>query len=416
MRSIICLFSLLVTFGLQAQTLESKIQTVYQKILGLEEQKKAFQSEIEGLKFQKIHRDLEAVGLPGLVPGDVLVQHAALSLAYCESHEQARWVAHIVLPDVMSGTVFRSNDFRPDPDVPTGSAVEADYLLKFLQPDSTWKYDGFGFDRGHLAPSADFRWSQKALSESYFYSNMSPQRAELNREAWGNLEDKIRGYLYRNTETQIYVITGPILEADLPVIERGVNKVSIPKSYWKVAMDLQNQRAIGFVLPNRAIPEPLVSFAVSIDQVEALTGLNFFPNLPDEIETRLESQKNPADWLTDAAAGDAAPLFAPDLPRNHFNTLQAKIYQGKNEAVHICGTVVGARRSRAGNILLNLDRQFPNQVFTVFIKKEFIPNFGYDPETALKGKVICAKGRVLDLDGTAAMFVEGESALALFKG
>ncbi len=414
MRLLPCFILLLFVAVLPAQTIESNIQALYLKIQGLEDQKKSFLSEIEGLKFQKIQRDLEVVGLPSLLPGDALVKHAALTLAYCEEHEQARWVAHIILPDVTSGKVFRSNDFRPDPDVATGSAVEADYLLKFLQPDSTWKYDGFGYDRGHLAPSADFRWSQKALSESYFYSNMSPQLDKFNREAWGDLEDKIRGYLYRNPEAQIYVVTGPVLEPTLPVIERGVHKVSIPKAYFKIAMDLQQQRAIGFVMPNRAIPEPIVSFAMTIDQVEALTGLDFFPKLPDDVEAKLESQKNPADWLTESAAGDVAPLFAPDLPRNHFNTTQAKRYQGKNDVVYVCGTVVGARRSRAGNILLNLDRQFPNQVFTVFIKKEFIPNFGYDPETTLKGKIICAKGQVADLDGTATMFLEGEKELELF--
>jgi endonuclease G, mitochondrial len=414
MRCYACFIAFLTAFSLHSQTLETQIQAAYQKIQALEGQKKIVQAEIEGLKFQKINRDLDVVGLPTLLSGDALVSHAAMRLAYCEEHEQARWVAHVILPDVMSGSVFRSNDFRPDPDVTTGSAVEADYFLKQLQPDSTWKYDGFGYDRGHLAPSADFRWSQTALSESYFYSNMSPQRAELNREAWGDLEDKVRGYLYRNPEVQLYVVTGPLLEPDLSVIERGPNKVSIPRSYWKVVLDLQNQRGIGFMLPNRGVTEPLTSFVVSIKEIEALTGLNFFSNLPDDIENKVEAQKNPVDWLSESALGEVAPMFAPDLPRNHFNTTQAKLYKGKNDVVHVCGTIVGARRSRAGNILLNFDRQFPNQVFTVFIKKEFIPNFSYDPEHVLKGKVICAKGRVVDLDGTPTMFVEGEGALERF--
>lgn len=398
---------------LPAQVHEAEIQQLQDDVVELDDQKKALLKQMEGIKFQIIQRDLDAVGLPALLPGDELVRHSAMTLAYCEAHEQARWVAHIIVPDVLSGAVFRSNDFRPDPAVSTGSAVEADYFLKFMKPDSTYRYDPFGYDRGHLAPSADFRWSQTALSESYFYSNMSPQLADFNRGAWGDLEDKIRGYLYSHPQVQLYVITGPVLEPGLPVVERGVNQVSIPKYYWKVAMDLQNRKAIGFVMPNRAIPEPLVSFAVAVDQVEALTGLDFFSKLPDDVEAALEAQKNPADWLPPSAAGDVAPIAATSLPPNHFNTTQARLYQGKNDVVNVCGVVVSARKSKAGNILLNLDRQFPNQVFTVFIKKEFIPNFSYDPVEALKGKTICAKGRVMSLDGVSAMFIEGERELVL---
>ncbi len=401
---------------LAAQSLEDQISGLNQEVKTLEQQKLGVLGKIEDLKFKKIQRDLDAVQLPKLQASDVLVRHSALALAYCEEHEQARWVAHIILPDVISGTVFRSNDFRPDLDVPTGSAVEADYFLKSMKPDSTFSYDGFGYDRGHLAPSADFRWSQKALSESYFYSNMSPQLGVFNREGWGALEDKIRGYLYRNKGVQLYVVTGPVLTPDLPVVERGPNKVSIPKLYWKIALDLEHQRAIGFVMPNRALPEPTGSFAVSIDSVERLTGLDFFAGLPDAVENAVEAQVVVQDWLLETGGSDdVKPLFAPDLPRNHFNTVQAKKYMGKSDVVDVCGTVVSARRSRNGNILLNLDKAFPNQVFTIFIKKEDIPNFSYDPELAFKGKSVCAKGRVLDLDGVPAMFIDNENSLKAFR-
>lgn len=399
---------------LQAQTLENDIRVLNLKIQGLEEQKRAILAQIEGLQFQKIQRDLDAVGLPSTFPNDQIVRHSAFCLDYCEEYEQARWVAHIILPEVTNGSVSRSNDFRPDPAVKTGSAVEGDYFLKTQQKDSSWTYDGFGYDRGHLAPSADFRWSQTALSESYFYSNMSPQVAEFNRGAWGDLEDKIRAYLYRNPLTQLYVVTGPVLEPGLPVIERGINKVSIPKIYWKVVLDLQHRKAIGFVLPNRAVKEPLSTFGIPIDSVERLTGLDFFSNLDDTEEAGLESQNKPSDWLSESSGSDVEPLNPPDLPRNHFNTTQAKQYMGKNTLVSVCGTVVGARKSRAGNILLNLDKQFPNQVFTVFIKKEFISNFSYDPEKYFSKKTICAKGRILDLDGVPAMFIEGENDIEFY--
>lgn len=165
--------------------------------------------------------------------------HSCMALVYDEAHEQAKWVAHMVLPDIMEGKISRSNDFRTDPLVKTGSTDETDYFLKTQQPNGSYTYDGFGYDRGHLAPSADFRWSLKALSESYLYSNMSPQLPEFNRELWSGLEDKVRAYIYRNPTSRLFVVTGPILDAKPPVIERSVNKVAIPKAFFKVLLDLK---------------------------------------------------------------------------------------------------------------------------------------------------------------------------------
>ncbi len=401
----------LVNIAAFGQTLEEKAAAVQQSNAQLSQQQMANNAALETLKFQMIRRDLETVGLPSTVPGAAIVWHNAYCLEYAEQHEQARWVAHIIPPEVTTGAVLRTNDFRPDPDIATGSAVEADYLLKFLQKDSTWKYDGFGYDRGHLAPSADFRWSQKALSESYFYSNTSPQKAEFNRGAWGQLEDRIRGYLFRNPGAQVYVVTGPVLSDTLPVIERGVNKVSIPKRFWKVALDLKAQKAIGFIMPNVLVSYPLASFAVPVDWVEKETGIDFFSNLPDDLENKLEAQRIPEDWLPEIAAGDVEPIYPEDLEKGTFNTIQAKGLAGSSKEYTVCGTVVGARTSRAGNILLNLDKQFPNQIFTVFIKKEFIPNFSYNPELVLKGKKICVTGRIANLDGTPAMYIENEKKI-----
>lgn len=407
---------LLVTFSGAAQALEDKAAQIKNALAQLERQRQDYLAQLEAVKFEMIQRDLSAAGLPSVLPGATPVQHSALALEYSEQHEQARWVAHLLTPDVLSGQVTRSNDFRVDTAIKTGSAVEADYMLKYLQPDSTYRYDGFGYDRGHLAPSADFRWSSKALSESYFYSNMSPQKAEFNRGAWGQLEDRIRGYMYRHPETQLYVVTGPVLRDDLPVVERGVNKVSIPHYFYKVVVDLKNKKGIGFLMPNEAIRQPLDSFSVTIDRVELETGIDFFSALPDALEESLERQKNSADWFSEAVKGDVAPIYPPSLPPNHFNTVQAQSLVGLKEPCSVCGTVVGARVSRAGNIMLNLDRQFPNQTFTVFVKKAQLPNFSYVPDKALKDKMICANGLIVDLNGTPTMFVESERFLTLWGG
>lgn len=391
-----------------AQNLDSAFARLERRIDSIVRIKAALELEMEGLKLARIRQRLKQSGLPQTLPGNTVTWRSAMALEYAEPHEQARWVAHIITYDVTTGTTARSNDFRPDSSITTGSAVEADYFLKYLQPDSTYRYDGFGYDRGHLAPSADFRWSAKALSESYLYSNMSPQVAEFNREAWGALEDKVRGYLYGKTGTELYVVTGPVLRTGLKKIERGVNHVSIPEYYWKVVADPLRKKGAAFVMPNRAITEPLHSFIVSIDSVERLTGLDFFNGWTTAVQAAIEGQRYAADWFPEVANGDAGPVPVSELKRGQINTLMAKSWMGDNREITVCGTVVGGRLSRAGNILLNLDKQFPNQVFTVFIKKEDIPNFTGNPVETLKGKRICVQGKVNSLDGLPVMYIRSE--------
>lgn len=396
-----------------AQSIDDKINAANADLVRILDQKKSAEARIEGLKLERVQRDLEEIGLPAVGAGEQLVKHAAYYLDYVPSYRQARWVAHIITPDVINGIVFRTNDFREDSTVKGGSAAEADYFSKKPRPDGTFDYDGYGFDRGHLAPSADFRWSQRALSESYLYSNMSPQVADFNRGGWGDLEDAVRGYIYRNPTSQLYVVTGPILRPGLPVIERGPHKVAIPEYYFKVVMDKKNNRAIGFIMPNKAITQPLKTFAATIDSVEKATGLDFYNKLPKDMQVSVESRINTADWLPETSTADIEPLAQQSLPKGYFNTDIAKQYTKSNKEITVCGTVVGARLSRAGNVLINLDKQFPNQVFTVFIKKENISNFSYKPEDALKGKIICVTGKVMDQGGTATMYVDNEAGLKI---
>ena len=396
-----------------SQSLSEKIQLASIQITQLDQKKAILNDQLENLKLQKIVADIETVGLPAILPGDQLVKHSALILSFAPVYKQARWVAHIITPDVINGVVFRTNDFRPDTLVTSGTAVEADYFLSAMKPDSSLVYDGFGYDRGHLAPSADFRWSQKALSESYLYSNMSPQVADFNRGAWGDLEDAIRGYLYRNPTTQLYVLSGPVLKPGLPVIERSINKVSIPETYWKVIYDPAKKEAIGFVMPNRKIEEPILKFAVSVDEVEKLTGLDFFSKVDPAIQQKMEAKANPAIWLPKENFINVEPLDQESLPRNHFNTEVAKQFSKDNKTVIVCGTVVGARLSRAGNVLINLDKAFPDQVFTVFIKKENIINFSYKPEAYLNGKVVFVKGKIIDQGGVPTMYINNENEITI---
>ena len=397
---------------LLAQTYdESEIYQLNKELETLRAKEKVILSELEDYKLKKLRVDLHRDGLPALKAGEKVIHHSAMSLVYSEAHEQAKWVAHVITPDIITGDVNRSNDFRPDPKISSGSCVEEDYFLKYLQPDSSYTYDGYGFDRGHLAPSADFRWSEKALSESYFYSNMSPQVPEFNRGKWAELEAMIRGYIYQHRNTQLYVVSGPVLKPSLAKSERSINKVSVPEQYFKVVLDLDHQKTVGFLMPNKEILYPIQSYMVSVNEIEELTGIDFFPSLDDFIEEKLEAQNHPEIWLPATELDDVLPIFAPSLPPDHFNTVQAKRYQGSGRKVNICGTVVSTKRSKKGNIFLNLDKKFPNQIFSITIWKDKVPNFSYQPEQELMSKQICVTGLVRDFNGVATMNVEQEEQI-----
>ena len=211
--------------------------------------------------------------LPAITNKDAIVTHSGYTLSYNEKHEQANWVAYELTAEETQRGVNRTNDFRPDNAVKTGSATNADY-------------QGSGYDRGHMAPAADMSWSVQAMEESFFYSNMSPQVPGFNRGIWKKLEERVRQWAVENKD--IYVVTGPVLSGDLPVI--GPDKVSVPRYYYKVILDytLPELKGIGFILPNASSTMSLESYAVPIDSVEKVTGINFFPALPDKQEQALE--------------------------------------------------------------------------------------------------------------------------------
>ena len=415
MVSRLILFLFLLPATLLGQGISERLSALENELAELQAKEKAVLEKIVGVKLEECRAEIAAKGLPKLAPGEELVVHEAMSLVYDEEHEQAKWVAHVILPEVSTGKVGRTNDFRVDPLVKSGTAVEADYFLKEEGPDGKMVYDGFGYDRGHLAPSADFRWSQKALSESYFYSNMSPQKADFNRDIWGDLEAKLRAYVARNRDSRLFVVTGPILEDGLPKVERSINGVSIPRRFFKVVVDVHLGRGIGFVLPNEGTERPLSAFALPIDEVETMTGIDFYHALTDDLEARVEGEAKIDDWLPEEEQGDVDPLRPPTLPRGHFNTIQAKLYMNKGDKITVCGKVVSSRETRKGNVILNLDRKYPNQIFSVFVRKEDLVNFSYDPVEAWKGqyvKVTCAVG---SLGSTPTMYIESEKQIKPYE-
>ena len=394
---LICLF--IIAQG-KAQTLSEQIKQLETEKNELLAKQLIMVQKLEQLKLQKIAVDLNQMGLPTIREGSQLVLHCAMMLSYNEKHEQPDWVVHIVTPDVREGNLTRTNDFREDSLVKTGSATKDDY----------WES---GYDRGHIAPSADFRWSAQAISESYFYSNMSPQRPEFNRERWAELENWIREAVLGANE-QIIVIAGPVLRDGLPQLTQGPNKVSIPEYCYKVVLDIEglNQKAIGFVLPNKSCPYPVISYAVSVDSIERLTGLKFFDNLSPELQVKLKKMADPTKWEQEVEAGsmpDLPPMTNKQMPKNCVNTIDALYFL--DQKITVCGTVVSTKKTKSGAVFINLDIKFPKQIFSVSIWEKDSKNFSYAPENELLGRKVCITGTVKDYKGTPSMNISDEKKI-----
>lgn len=218
---------------------------------------------------------------------DSIVDREGYALGYSEYHEQATWVAYkMTASEAASKAAKRSNDFREDLAIPTGSATLADYRHS-------------GYDRGHIAPAGDMSFSVKAMSDSFYMSNMSPQKPTFNRGVWKRLESLVRRFAI--DEEIVYIVTGPILP-QVKTITIGENKVTVPTHYYKVIFDITPpQKMIGFILPNEGSNKPLQDFAVTVDTVEEITGLDFFSSLPQPKQEQLESTISISDWRWEKA-------------------------------------------------------------------------------------------------------------------
>lgn len=195
------------------------------------------------------------------------------------------WVAYHLTKENLQGKANRKDNFRPDPDLPEGKRSELE------------DYKKSGFDRGHMAPAADFKRSDEAMSETFFLSNMAPQQPKLNRGIWSKLEDQVRSLA--ETHGSIWIFTGPLYLDSLdhriaPKEHIGPHNVAVPTHFFKAILcehpDGQHEM-YAFVMKNQLekLPGTSKDYVATVRRVEELSGLNFFHRLPDDEEKLLET-------------------------------------------------------------------------------------------------------------------------------
>lgn len=210
-----------------------------------------------------------------------LVIHENFALSYNEKYEQAEWVFYEAKDSDARNGDYKRPYFIKDPKVKTGSA--------------DWKnYKNSGYDKGHLCPAGDMKFSKEAFNETFYTSNISPQKKDFNAGVWNRLEQKVR--YWSGKYDGIYVVTGGVLSDGLKTI--GKEEIAVPNYFYKILLDVENNeyKMIAFLVPHENSKLPLYEFVVSIDEIEKMTGIDFFPVLPDSIENKLEKSSDYKSW------------------------------------------------------------------------------------------------------------------------
>ena len=212
---------------------------------------------------------------------DTLVRYDAFDVHFNAERGIANCTVYEFVVNELNGTVERSGEFMQDSSV-KGCPSPQDYA-------------GSGMHRGHLVPAADLKWSDVAMRQSFLLTNVCPMHRALNEGGWAKLEEKVREWTAR--DSALLVFTGPVVSDGDTTLASG--RVKVPSSYFKVVLApcVKPMRAIAFIYPNGHSSGRLQQYAVSVDEVERRTGLDFFPSLPVHDQQQIESPVNLDAWL-----------------------------------------------------------------------------------------------------------------------
>lgn len=214
---------------------------------------------------------------------EIPVEYKGMTVSFNPSLHVPNWVSWELTAEETQGTSPRHNKFLQDASV-DGCPLPSDY-------------SNSGYTRGHMAPAGDMKWDSEAMKETFYMTNITPQAQSLNTGAWKNLEEKCR--LWAQADGRLIIICGPVLTDSLEETI-GESGVAVPRRFFKVILspDARPVRGIGFVMNNGHVPGGMQKAAVSIREVERLTGHDFFSILPDSLEEVVENSNDFPYWST----------------------------------------------------------------------------------------------------------------------
>lgn len=211
-----------------------------------------------------------------------ILRRVGYTLSYNNELRLPNWVAwhltaaHTTGPYKRAGVAFQEDEDVAEPRV------------------NTYDYQQSGFDRGHMCPSADNRWSEEAQRQCFLMTNICPQLHSLNDGDWKILEEQCRDWAEKYGD--LYIVCGPILLKQRHK-RIGAHKVTVPEAFFKVVLCMSGSpKAIGFVYRNQKGRKATSEYVNTVDEVERITGIDFFCALPDSVEKRVERSCDLGEW------------------------------------------------------------------------------------------------------------------------
>ena len=221
--------------------------------------------------------------LPAIQPTDTILSYTGFTVSYNTDQLIPNWVAYELTAEELDGDVPRAKSFSMDLSYNGRQAMREDY-------------SNTGWDKGHMAPSADMKWSLTAMTESFYLTNICPQNPDLNGRDWHILENRVRDWARRYG--RVWVVCGPLV-SDNHYGTIGERQVTVPDGFFKAVLRQESDGtycAIAFFFENSSIRQPLKDAVITVDDLEVLAGYDLFPNLDDSIEEVVESTASWEAW------------------------------------------------------------------------------------------------------------------------
>lgn len=221
--------------------------------------------------------------IPAYSENGSIFEYSGFALLYDESKRIPTWVAYELTQEEADGQIGRS-----------GKSFRVDENAKVVQADN-FDYRGSGWSRGHMAPAGDFKWDELAMWDTFYYTNCCPQDEKLNNGSWNVLENRVRNWARQFGS--VYVVTGPIVGENQSG-RIGSHGIVVPDAFFKAVLTYSDEayHGIAFVMFNNSTAQRIPDSLLSINDLEEITGIDFFPALDDSIEESIENEVDLKFW------------------------------------------------------------------------------------------------------------------------